>query len=81
MTKNYKDTTITDIINDAKELGNEATTFLKELVSKTYINKDGYEVEYSFIQIRKEYFEKFHKDLMPKPREHKPSMKELILAL
>ena len=81
MTKNYKDTTITDIINDAKELGNEATTFLKELVSKTYINKDGYEVEYSFIQIRKEYFEKFHKDLMPKPKAHKPSMKELILAL
>ena len=81
MTKNYKDTTITDIINDAKEIGTEATTFLKELVSKTYINKDGYEVKYSFIQIRKEYFEKFHKDLMPKPREHKPSMKDLILAL
>ena len=78
---NYKNTTITDIINDAKELGTEATTFLKELVSKTYINKDGYEVEYSFIQIRKEYFEKFHKDLMPQPKEHKPTMKDLILAL
>ena len=65
MTKNIKDTTITDIINDAKEIGTEATTFLKELVSKTYINKDGYEVKYSFIQIRRAYFEKFHKDLIP----------------
>ena len=78
---NYKNATMTDIINDAKEIGTEAISYLKELVNTNYITEDGEEVGLSFIEVRKYYYEKFHKDLMPKAKEHKPSMKELILAL
>ena len=79
--KNYKQTSLVEIINDAKLRGTEAIETLKNLVLSTSIDKNGVEKPLSFIQIRRAYFEKFHKDLIPQPRKHKPSMVELILAL
>ena len=41
--KNYKQTSLVEIINDAKLRGAEATEMLKELVVKTSIDKNGNE--------------------------------------
>ena len=79
--KNYKETSLVEIINDAKLRGAEATEMLKQLVVSTSIDKNGNEKPLSFIQIRKAYYEKYYPEYLPKAKEHKPSMKDLILAL
>lgn len=79
--KNYKETSLVEIINDAKLRGSEATEMLKALVVSTSTDKNGVEKPLSFIQIRKAYYEKYYPEYLPKAKEHKPSMVELIMAL
>ena len=79
--KNYKETSLVDIINDAQTKGAEATEMLKKLVVSTSIDKYGKERPLSFIQIRKAYYEKYYPQYLPKAKEKAPSMKDLILAL
>lgn len=79
--KNYKETSLVEIINDAKLRGSEAIGMLKTLVVSTSIDKNGNEKKLSFIQIKRAYYEKYYPEYLPKAKEHKPSMEELIMAL
>ena len=78
---NYKQITLSDIINGTQSKGAEATEMLKQLVVSTSVDKNGNERPLSFIQIRKAYYEKYYPQYLPKAKEKAPSMKDLILAL
>ncbi len=78
---NYKTTTINDLMNDAIARGDVARTTLKNLVNMTFLDEEGNETGLSFIAIKREYFKAFCPELLPKAKEKKPTMKELVMAL
>ena len=77
----YMNITINDLINDAKEKGTEAITFLKELVNTTTVNRYGYERPMSFIAIKRAYMNRYYPESIPQAKEKAPTMKELVLAM
>lgn len=77
----YMNITITDLINDAKARGAEATDFLKELVNSKKANRYGDERPLSFIAIKRAYMNKYYPESIPQAKPKAPTMKELVLAL
>lgn len=74
----YKTMNINDIVEWCK--ANNETEWLKKEASKTF-TKDGKTRRITFIEIKKDFVEKFMPEIAPKAKEKKPTMFDLIAAL
>ena len=75
----YKKMKIEDII--AWCVANKETEWLKKTAAITYPTKDGKQRKISFIEIKLLFCQKFMADIMPKAKEKKPTIYEMIEAL
>jgi hypothetical protein len=76
---NYQNMKLEDIINWCKE--NKQVAWLKATAAITYPTEDGGSRKITFIELKKEFAEKFMPEIMPKAKEKKPSMYDIIAAL
>lgn len=77
----YMNITITDLINDAKAKGTEATGYLKELVNTRKANRYGEDRPLSFIAIKRAYMNRYYPESIPQAKAKAPTMKELIMSM
>lgn len=77
----YMNITITDLINDAKAKGAEATEYLKELVNTRKANRYGEDRPLSFIAIKRAYMNRYYPESIPQAKAKAPTMKELIMSM
>lgn len=76
---NYKTMKIDDIINWCKE--NNQVDWLKATAAKTFTKEDGKERKITFIEIKNAFCAEFMPELLPKKKNNKPTMYELIASL
>lgn len=79
---NYKKMNFNDIVEWCK--ANNQVEWLKSIVATTVVDeKDGVEFErdITFIEIKKAFAKKFMPEILPVPKEKKPSMKDILAAL
>ena len=71
----YRTVNIEQLVADAKALGPEARSYLKGLIESEVNGKPK-----SFLTVRKEYFAKFHPELLP-PKKTTRSMRSYLAEL
>ena len=75
----YKSMKFDDIVKWCVE--NKEVEWLKKEVNKTYTTKKGEEKDMPFIQLKRNFCEKFMADLLPVKKEKKPSMRDIVKGL
>jgi hypothetical protein len=75
----YKKMNINDII--AWCVANKQVDWLKAESAKTFTTKEGKERNITFIEIKLAFAKQFMPEILPKAKEKKPTMYELIQAL
>ncbi|MCL1794559.1 MAG: hypothetical protein FWG34_11905 [Oscillospiraceae bacterium] len=79
---NIKEITFDFILEHIKTKGATDKSWLKKLVSKKIgQNKKGEDRTISFVEIRNEFVKKYMPEIIPPPKEKKPTMKEKLTQL